>query len=50
MTIDKLSHDYIFKGILETDPMLSMDNLSRAIEIVSDAQIKHSEKDEIYNH
>ena len=47
MTIDKLSHDYIFKGILETDPRLSIDNLSRAIEIVSDTDIKHSEKDEI---
>ena len=36
MTIDKLSHDYIFSGILETDPRISIDNLSRAIEIVSD--------------
>ena len=47
MTIDKLSHDYIFSGILETDPRISIDNLSRAIEIVSDMSIKDSEKDEI---
>ena len=47
MTIDKLLHDYIFKGILETGPRLSIDNLSRAIEIVSDMSIKDSEKDEI---
>ena len=41
MTIDKRSHDYIFKGMLETDPRLSIDNLS------SDTEIKHAEKDEI---
>ena len=47
MVIDKFWHEYIFKGILETDPRFTIDNLSRAIEIVIDTDIKHSEKDEI---
>jgi len=40
----RLSH-YLTYG--SRIPRLSIDNLSRAIEIVSDAEIRHTEKDEI---